>query len=309
LRICIFHNFNDMSKTSIWIRSFRLRTLPLSLSGVILANFIAYADNIFNIYTCIFSLTTTLVLQILSNLANDLGDTLKGTDNSERKGPERAMQTGVISLKEMKMAIIAFVVLSVISGTLLIVSSFESLSSQNSIYMLSLGALAIIAAIKYTLGKKAYGYHAMGDIFVFIFFGLASVVGTYFLHTSKIPFNIFLPATSIGLLSVGVLNMNNIRDIDNDKNCGKNTIAVIVGENKAKIYHYIIISASLICMIGYFTYFKQSYYNLYLLSFLPIIKHVIEVKRSTKENIDKQLKKLSLSTLVLAVISGITILL
>ncbi|MGB5988159.1 MAG: 1,4-dihydroxy-2-naphthoate octaprenyltransferase [Marinifilaceae bacterium] len=295
-----------MSKTKIWIKSFRLRTLPLSLSGVVLASLISYANNLFSLNTCIFALTTTLFLQILSNLANDLGDTLKGTDNSNRKGPERAMQTGLISIKEMKNMILVFVLLSVLSGILLIIYSFNSLSSRNSIYMLSLGALAIIAAIKYTLGKKAYGYHAMGDIFVFIFFGLASVIGTYFLHSAEIPLEMFLPATAIGLLSVGVLNMNNIRDIENDKACGKNTIPVVIGEQKAKIYHYTIITSSFICLAIYFILRVGLLSTLPLfILYIPIIKHLHTVYNSTGIGLDHQLKILSLSTFLISIVTGL----
>ena len=295
-----------MSKTRIWIKSFRLRTLPLSLSGVILASMLAYANNVFSTQTCIYALLTTLFLQILSNLANDLGDSLKGTDNENRKGPQRAMQTGAISIKEMKLMILVFIILSMISGTLLIIYSFDSLTSTNSIYMLSIGALAIIAAVKYTLGKGAYGYHAMGDIFVYIFFGLASVVGTYFLHSAEIPADIFLPATSIGLLSVGVLNMNNIRDIENDKDCGKNTIPVILGEKKAKIYQYILICLSIISMLLYF--FLSGGVKLYpfYIALIPIFFHLYKVKTSSRQELDKQLKLLSLSTLLLAVLSGLS---
>lgn len=298
-----------MSKIGVWIQSFRLRTLPLSLSGVILASFIALSDNIFNIYTFIFSILTTLFLQILSNLANDLGDNLKGTDNSQRKGPQRAMQTGNISLKEMKTAIVAFVALSIISGTCLIISSFNSLVSTNSIYMFLAGALAILAAIKYTLGKKAYGYHAMGDLFVFIFFGIASVAGTYFLHTSSIPYEIFLPATSIGLLSVGVLNINNIRDIENDEKCNKITIPVLIGFKNAKIYHYIIICTSMLSLILYFTYIRESFFSIYLIGFFPIIFHLYKIYNANKENIDRQLKYLSLYTLFLAILTGLSMIL
>lgn len=295
-----------MSKIKTWIKSFRLRTLPLSLSGVILASMIAYSNHKFSIYTCAFALTTTLFLQILSNLANDLGDTLKGTDNINRKGPQRAMQTGIISINEMKVMIAIFGLLSAISGLLLIIFSFESLISKNSLYMLLLGGLAITAAIKYTLGKKAYGYHSMGDIFVFIFFGLASVVGTYFLHTAEIPALIILPATSIGLLSVAVLNMNNIRDIENDKLCGKNTIAVVLGENKAKIYHYLLIALSFISLQIYFiTIISISASLVLFIAYCPLVIHLYKVYKLTGVELDPQLKLLSLSTFFIALVSGI----
>jgi 1,4-dihydroxy-2-naphthoate octaprenyltransferase len=295
-----------MSKIKIWIKSFRLRTLPLSLSGVIFASLIAYSNNKFNIYTCALAISTTLFLQILSNLANDLGDSLKGTDNVNRKGPQRAMQTGIISIKEMKAMILVFVLLSALSGLFLIIHSFEGLSSKNSIYMLSLGGMSIIAAIKYTLGKKSYGYHAMGDIFVFIFFGLASVVGTYFLHSNEIALIMFLPAITIGLLAVGVLNMNNIRDIENDKACGKNTIPVIIGEKKAKIYHYLLVGISFISLVSYFILTRDNFSTLLAaICYTPIIYHLRMVYKLTGREIDSQLKVLSLYTLFIAVASGL----
>ncbi len=296
-----------MNKTAHWIHSFRLRTLPLSLSGVILASLLAYSHNKFNTYTCIFAVTTTLFLQILSNLANDLGDSLKGTDNHNRKGPERAVQSGKISVKEMKMMIAIFTLLSMTSGLLLIRFSFGEIFSPQGKIMIGLGALSVIAALKYTLGKKAYGYIGLGDIFVFIFFGLVSVMGTYYLHSTEFPLQILLPASSVGLLAVGVLNMNNIRDIKNDKESGKRTIPVIIGERRAKIYHFLVILSALILLLAYTVINYKSIYNFtYIIGFIPIYMHLKQVVIYSEEKLDKQLKIVALSTLLISLLFGIS---
>jgi 1,4-dihydroxy-2-naphthoate octaprenyltransferase len=296
-----------MNKVAHWIESFRLRTLPLSLSGVILASLLAYSHNKFNTYTCIFAIVTTLFLQILSNLANDLGDSLKGTDNQDRKGPERAVQSGKISVKEMKIMIGIFTLLSMISGLLLIRFSFGEIFSFQGKVMIGLGALSVIAAIKYTLGKKAYGYIGLGDIFVYIFFGLVSVMGTYYLHSLEFPLLMLLPASSIGLLAVGVLNMNNIRDIRNDKESGKRTIPVIIGEKNAKRYHFIIILLALIFLLIYtIVEFKSIYNFTYIIGFIPIYMHLKQVVIYSEERLDKQLKIVALSTLLISLLFGIS---
>lgn len=295
-----------MNKVALWIHSFRLRTLPLSLSGVILASLLAYSNNVFNTYTAIFSITTTLFLQILSNLANDLGDFLKGTDNKNRKGPERAVQSGSISIKEMGIMICIFTALSIISGLLLIKYSFGAIFSPQGITMICIGALAVIAAIKYTLGKKAYGYVGLGDLFVYIFFGLVSVMGTYYLHSLSIPLLLLLPASSVGLLAVGVLNMNNIRDIRNDKTSGKKTIPVIIGEKNAKRYHFAIILLAFIFLFIYTAIEYKSIYNfIYIIGFAPIYLHLKQVVIYSEESLDKQLKIVALSTLLISLLYGL----
>jgi len=296
-----------MNKVVRWIESFRLRTLPLSLSGVILASLLAYSHNKFNTYTCVLAITTTLFLQILSNLANDLGDSLKGTDNHNRKGPERAVQSGVITPKEMMVMIGIFTILSIVSGLLLIKYSFGSIFSTQGIIMIALGALAVIAAIKYTMGKKAYGYMGLGDVFVYIFFGLVSVLGTYYLHSLEFSLHMLLPASSIGLLAVGVLNMNNIRDIKNDKVSGKRTIPVIIGEKNAKRYHFTIILLAFIFLFIYtIIEFKSIHNFIYLIGFTPIYMHLKQIVYSSEERLDKQLKIVALSTLLISLLFGIS---
>lgn len=295
-----------MMKVTDWIHSFRLRTLPLALSGVLLASLLAYSNNVFNLFTAIFSITTTLFLQILSNLANDLGDFLKGTDNKNRKGPERAIQSGSISISDMQIMIAVFIVLSTISGLLLIKYSIVDIFSTKSIVMICIGALAIVSAIKYTIGRKAYGYIGLGDFFVFIFFGLVSVIGTYYLHSQSFSLLTVLPASAIGLLSVGVLNMNNIRDIENDKASGKNTIPVMIGERNAKKYHFIILLlAFLFLFIHTISEYTSIYNFIYIIGFIPIYLHLKQVTVHSEEKLDKQLKVLALSTLLISLLYGI----
>ena len=296
------------AKIKAWIGSFRLRTLPLSLSGVILGSFISELYGKFNLTICIYALLTTVFLQVLSNLSNDLGDSLKGTDNDSRQGPTRAMQTNLITKSEMIGMIIVFILLSAFSGILLIYNSFDNLFNKDGIYMLVLGGLAIIAAIKYTLGKHAYGYIGLGDIFVFIFFGLASVFGTFYLYTGIFDPIILMPASSIGLLSIGVLNLNNIRDIENDKVCGKITIPVRIGERRAKNYHYFLIGMSGVLMILYVLFIGSEYFYLLLLPYSSLIKHLAQVKKLSGRVLDGQLKVLSLNTLAFSLFTGFLIL-
>jgi len=296
------------AKIKAWIGSFRLRTLPLSLSGVILGSFISELYGKFNLTICIYALLTTVFLQVLSNLSNDLGDSLKGTDNDSRQGPTRAMQTNLITKREMVGMIVVFILLSAFSGILLIYNSFDNLFNKDGIYMLVLGGLAIIAAIKYTLGKHAYGYIGLGDIFVFIFFGLASVFGTFYLYTGIFDPIILMPASSIGLLSIGVLNLNNIRDIENDKVCGKITIPVRIGERRAKNYHYFLIGMSGVLMILYVLFIGSEYFCLLLLPYSSLIKHLAQVKKLSGRALDSQLKVLSLNTLAFSLFTGFLIL-
>ena len=235
-----------------WIQAARLRTLPLSVSGILLGSFYAMSQSMFNWKIVIFALSTTLGLQILSNFANDYGDGIKGTDNQDRIGPKRAIQSGVISPKEMKRAIIITSVLTLMSAIVLIYCSFKDHNLAFSLFFLVLGVIAIASAIRYTVGSSAYGYRGYGDIFVFIFFGLVSTLGIYFMFakTFENGYLLFLPAIAIGFLSVAVLNLNNMRDEISDRKSGKNTIVVKIGVEKAKLYHnFLIISAMVLVLL------------------------------------------------------------
>lgn len=296
-----------MEKIKHWISAFRLRTLPLSVSGIIVGSCLAYYRGAFNITVFILALLATISLQILSNLANDYGDGVKGTDNEERIGPERALQSGNISPEEMFSAIRINILVVILFVFLLIYTAF---GSQHFIYALlffALGALSIFAALKYTIGKSAYGYRALGDVMVFMFFGLLSVLGTYFLYTKQLDHVLLLPASAIGLLSTGVLNLNNMRDIESDSNSNKITVAVKLGFKRAKAYHtFLIISAIVLSVLFGILYYRTLSNFIFVIAFIPLIVHLITIlKAKDAKSLDPQLKVLALSTFLLATLLGI----
>ena len=235
-------------KIKPWIAAFRLRTLPLSVSGIIIGACLAHHNGAFNAYIFTIAILLTISLQILSNLANDYGDGVKGTDNENRVGPERAIQSGAISEDEMLLGIKNNILIVVGLSVALIYMSFGVSHLLLSLLFFLLAGLSIYAAINYTVGESAYGYKALGDLFVFIFFGFVSVGGSYVLFVKQIDHHIFLPAICLGLLSVGVLNLNNMRDIDSDKLSGKITLAVKLGRKRAKQYHLFLRFAAANCM-------------------------------------------------------------
>ncbi len=233
----------------IWLEAARPKTLPLALVSILTGSVLAYSAGRFSLTIAVMAFVTATLLQILSNLANDYGDAVQGTDNDNRLGPQRAMQSGAVTADQMKKAIIFNIILTAIAGLTLVfyaLSSFESI-----ITFIGLGILAIIAAIAYTMGSKPYGYVGLGDLSVFIFFGLLGVSGTYFLHTGHVDATLFLPALGCGLLAVAVLNINNMRDIENDSECGKRTMAVRLGQRKAKQYHFILLGGALMAFAVY----------------------------------------------------------
>ncbi len=297
-----------MTKLNSWISAFRLRTLPLALSSILMGSFLAIATNNYNWIVIILSLVTTLLLQILSNLANDYGDGMKGTDNSERLGPLRAIQSGDISPNQMRLGIGVFVLLSLISGVWLILESLGD-NWYLGLLFFALGITAILAAIKYTVGKTAYGYSGFGDLFVFLFFGLLAVIGTYFLVTHNINWEIILPASSMGLLSTGVLNLNNMRDMKNDANSGKHTLALKLGYKRAKYYHYsIVILAMILLIVFVFLRYSNFWQFLFVISFPFIIKDLMEISKITnKVLLDPYLKRLALFTLLTTLLFGFSI--
>ncbi len=296
-----------MNKTKAWIHAFRLRTLPLALSSIILGTLLAASQDKFNNSIFILAISTTLFLQILSNLANDLGDSISGADNENRIGPERAVQSGVISKKEMKKMLFIFIALSLISGSFLIYEAAQFITQQQAFVIFGIGILAILAAINYTVGKNPYGYMGFGDFFVFIFFGLVGVIGSYFLHTGYLQWDIFLPANSIGLLSTGVLNLNNMRDIENDAKTGKKTLVVKMGSKAAKNYHLIILSLAMFSAVTFsILNFKSIYQLIYILSFPMILRNIKIVKENTNpRDLDPELKKLALTCFFFSLTFGI----
>ena len=281
-----------------WIKAARLRTLPLSVSGILVGSFAAYADGLFNMSIFLLSLSTTISYQILSNFANDFGDGIKGTDKN-RIGPTRLIQSGQISKTQMILGIKISVFISFILTVILIFTSFKG-SLFNIAVFLFLGILAIISAIKYTIGKNAYGYIGLGDVFVFIFFGLVSVMGSNFLYSSEIKLELIFPSLTLGFLSAAVLNLNNMRDLRNDKQSKKNTIAVKLGAQNAKIYHYILILLSIInVLLFYFNTEQNSLFNIIMVFSVIIILlyHIFQVSILSREiDFDKLLKPLVLTT-------------
>ena len=284
-----------------WIQAARLRTLPLSVSGIIVGSAYAYYQGFSDWRIVILALLTTLGLQVLSNYANDYGDGVKGTD-ANRIGEKRLVAAGIITAEQMKKAVIITAVLTFIIALLLIYVAFGKENFTLSLIFILLGIGSIGAAIKYTVGKSAYGYSGFGDVFVFIFFGLVSVVGSNFLFTHFIDWKLFLPATAIGLLSVAVLNLNNMRDIENDKIAGKNTLVVKMGLKWAKYYHQIIIVLGMICFMIFAILIETSTLPILIIN-IPIILHMNKVDKSQNyEDFDPELKKVALSTFALSIL-------
>ena len=284
-----------------WIQAARLRTLPLSVSGIIVGSAYAYYQGFSDWRIVVLALLTTLGLQVLSNYANDYGDGVKGTD-ANRIGEKRLVAAGIITAEQMKKAVIIAAILTFIIALLLIYVAFGKENFALSLIFILLGIGSIGAAIKYTVGKSAYGYSGFGDVFVFIFFGLVSVVGSNFLFTHFIDWKLFLPATAIGLLSVAVLNLNNMRDIENDKIAGKNTLVVKMGLKWAKYYHQIIIVLGMICFMIFAILIETSTLPILIIN-IPIILHMNKVDKSQNyEDFDPELKKVALSTFALSIL-------
>ncbi len=290
-----------------FIKAARLRTLPLSLSGIIVGSFLGYADGYFDWKICSLALLTTIGFQVLSNFANDYGDGVKGTDNDDRIGPERALQSGIITPKQMLNAIKVTGIITFVIALVLIYISFGKEHLTYFFLFLGFGIASIVAAIKYTMGDKAYGYSGYGDIFVFLFFGWLSVIGSYFLYAKQLDFTVFLPATAIGLLSVGVLNLNNMRDRESDAKANKKTIVVKIGEEFAKYYHYyLLIGAFLLTLLYVMLHYDSPKQFLFLIAFIPVFKHLYTVyKNKDTKQLDPELKKLALSTFLFAILFGL----
>jgi 1,4-dihydroxy-2-naphthoate octaprenyltransferase len=299
-----------MILTKTWISAMRLRTLPLAVSGILMGSALAELNGVqAHKLITILALLTAVFLQILSNLANDYGDFAKGTDNENRVGNMRALQSGNITPQAMLRMIIFFVVLCLISGVSLLYVAADGNLNFSFLLFFILGLVAIAAAIKYTVGKTAYGYSGLGDVFVFVFFGLVAVLGVYILHNNftwhwPVDKWMVLPATAIGLLSTAVLNTNNIRDIENDRASNKNTIVVKIGLNNARIYHWFLLIGAFFSLV-FFIYVNLLHWIqfLSLLAFIPIMMQGIKVQNlAPSPKYNALLKQLSLSILLLVVV-------
>ena len=298
---------STMLNFKIWTKAFRLRTLPLALSSAILGSFLAFAQGGFRWYIFVLAIFTSLFLQILSNLANDYGDAMHGTDNENRLGPQRITQSGLVTRKQMRSIILKFVIFSLVSDSLLIFTGLRHMGWRTLLFFFILGLSAIYAAIKYTIGKNPYGYVGLGDIFVFFYFGIVGVAGTYYLHVNTFDPWILLPAATIGLLSSGVLNLNNMRDIENDAKSGKRTLVVYIGTKAAKFYHLVLIFLSIAFSLIYtFTHFNSVYQFLFILTCPLFALNVIVVMRNIDPiELNTELKKLALITFVFSITFGL----
>jgi len=292
-----------MKQTFIaWLTAARLRTLPLSLSGIFFGATVALAINNFNPSVFHWALIVTISLQVLSNFANDLGDGLKGTDNENRIGPKRALQAGLLSARELKIGIVVLAILTGLAIYQLLQGA--NLNSTSYAVLAVLGALSIVAALTYTLGKKPYGYYGLGDFMVFFFFGGVAVLGTIILFTPKIPYSAIGYTLTAGSLSTAVLNLNNMRDHQSDKASGKNTLVVRMGVERAKIYHYLLlITAYIGFTFSTITVLSSSSVFL-VLAFGFLIPHIQKVRKvEDYRNLDDELKKIALFCFLLSVVS------
>ena len=295
-----------MTKSQAWIKALRLRTLPLSLSGIIIGSAIAKYNGFWDWNIFLLSLLTTVLFQIVSNLANDLGDSIKGTDNKDRVGPMRSVQSGLISKNEMRNAVVMTSIVSLLSAGTLIYIGTTNLPISILWFYCGLAVACIFAAITYTIGKKAYGYYGLGDIMVFLFFGLVSVLGVYPLYAKSIDWIIMLPACSIGLLSTAVLNLNNMRDRTNDAKSGKNTLVVKIGADWAKLYHTLLVLGGIICHLMFLVTINHPIAFIGLLPGIILMLHLQKVmKTKNPKDFDPELKKVALSTFGIAVLTAI----
>lgn len=296
-----------MTKKQAWLEAFRLRTLPLSLAGIIVGSGYAYYTNHWDTTIFVFAMITTVLFQILSNLANDLGDSLKGTDNEKRVGPMRAVQSGQISKNQMKIAVTVTSLLSFSSAAILIKLGSKNLSNEFIVFYFVLALLCILAAITYTIGKKAYGYLGLGDLMVLFFFGFVSVLGVYPLYAKSIDFLLILPAFSIGLLSTAVLNLNNMRDIENDRTSNKNTLVVKIGSKNAKTYHILLIIAAFWSQFSFILLTEKLILLISLIPFVLLFFHLKTVRNNQEPRLlDPELKKVALSTFFMAILTFIS---
>ncbi|UFH32669.1 1,4-dihydroxy-2-naphthoate octaprenyltransferase [Chryseobacterium sp. C-71] len=301
---------------SDWIKAARLRTLPLSLSGIIMGSFIAKwrlwgEGGTWDWKIFALALLVTLLYQVLSNYANDYGDGVKGTDAKRIGEAEaRAVASGKITAKQMKNAVIIFSVLSFVATVALLYLAFIP-DFMNEFYIfIGLGVASILAAIGYTVGKKPYGYMGLGDVFVFIFFGLVSVCGSYFLFTKTFSWDMLLPGAAVGMMSMAVLNLNNMRDIESDRLSGKNSLALRMGFRNAMIYEMVLLQFPLILILIFlamngFIQSKQYYVFIVMILLLPLAKlrrKIMQVKEP--KELDPFLKQVGIITFMMAVLTA-----
>lgn len=292
------------------LKSMRLRTLPLSLSGVVLGMAIAMSHHPVAVGTAVLLLATTALLQVLSNLSNELGDTLHGTDTAERQGIHYSIQDGEMTVRQMKTLIAAVAVACALCGAAMIGVSFGTLWGVEPVLLLLLGAVAMAAAVRYTLGRNPYGYRGLGDLFVFIFFGLVAVMGSHYVcaHTLG-DWRILLPAAAIGCFSVGVLNVNNIRDMPTDA-ATRTTVALRLGGHRARVYQTALVACGWVLMMAYTLLATQGWAPWLYVAALPLyVLHLHGVWHRDGRALDPMLPLLVMSTFLLALLAAAGLLL
>ena len=263
-----------------WADACRPKTLPLACMSILLGSGLAFVAGAFSLAVLLLSLLTACLLQVLSNLANDYGDGMRGVDNTQRLGPQRALQSGALHPRQLRLSLFLVSALCLASGLALI--RVAGLGTADLLVFGLLGILAIIAALTYTLGRKPYGYAGLGDAAVWLFFGCLGVIGSYYLHAAPLHAGLLLPASACGLLAVAVLNVNNMRDIDNDRHCGKYTLAVRLGLPFAQLYHQWLLLAALLLFFVYLLLsdFPAVYSALFLLTLIPVWRHLMAVRHA-----------------------------
>ena len=279
----------------------------MSVSGVIVGNALCLSHPNFSILLFILMMLTAMAFQIISNFANDYGDWVKGTDNIDRVGPKRVLQQGLLSRKDMKKGILITSIISLLLSITTVGIAFGSNSPRYLLIFIGFSGLSIWAAISYTVGKKAYGYNGLGDLFVFLFFGCLSVLGSYFIQLKSLSENVFYLSIALGFLSVGVLNLNNMRDRESDALVGKNTLVVLLGKSSSKFYHLILLIFSIIIIIYVSLSGSNTFFWLPFIAFIPLLLHFrIVLKNKDPKKLDPELKKLALSTFFFSILIFIT---
>ena len=292
-----------MKQLKVWLKAVRLRTLPLSVSGILIGNSLCFQHTEFSVTLFVLMLFTAISFQIISNFANDYGDGVKGTDNENRLGPKRVLQQGLLSRETLKKGIVIISLISLLLAFVLIFLAFGSNSWYYILIFIGLSFASVWAAIFYTVGNKAYGYYGFGDLFVFLFFGGVSVLGAYFVQLKTFSYPAILLSLMVGFLSVGVLNLNNMRDIDNDAFVGKRTLVVIMGAAIAKKYHLFLLIVSVSILVYVFSSVSIRFFWIPYLAIIPLMVHFISVlKNSEPKFFDPELKKLSLSIFFLSIL-------
>ena len=301
-----------MATLKTWWRAARPRTVLLSFSGVLMGGLLAASADFFYPFPFAFAALTAVLLQILSNLANDYGDFKKGVDNVHRAGPERTLQSGALTERQMRIGIVVVVIMCLVSGGMLLLSSLLAhCTLKEMMVFAAIGLGAILAALFYTLGKRPYGYRGLGDLFCFLFFGWVAVAGTYYLATPCFDFSVFLPATAMGCCSNAVLNINNMRDYENDKASGKNSLVVKIGLKAAFVYHLMLTVLPFLCLTA-FLILKQAPYYCYVfwLLFPLFFMDLLTIRKTFETGVpDPLLPKQVRNTFLLTVIFGVLLLL